>query len=208
MFDARLRSLIDPPLTAAGRRIAASGLPADAITLGGFALGLAAAVAIAFGHYTLGLALVALNRVADGLDGAVARATAKTDRGGFLDIVLDFFFYGAVPFAFAVADPENNALAAAALLLSFYANGACFLAFAIFAERRGIETSAQGQKSLFYLGGLAEGGETIAAFVLMCLVPAWFPAIAWTFAAVCGISATARLIMAARVLAEAGRESL
>lgn len=200
MFDARLRRLIDPPLDAAGKRLAAGRVPADAVTIAGFAVGLLAAVAIAFGHYTLGLALVALNRIADGLDGAVARATAKSDRGGFLDIVLDFFFYGAIPFAFAAADPERNALAAAALLLSFYANGACFLAFAIFAERRGIETTAQGQKSLFYLGGLAEGGETVAAFLLMCLLPAWFPAIAWIFAAVCGISATARLVMAAQVL--------
>jgi phosphatidylglycerophosphate synthase len=200
MFDARLRPLIDPPLNAAGRRIATSGVPADAITLGGFAIGLAAAVAIAGGLFLLGLVFLALNRVADGLDGAVARASAKTDRGGFLDIVLDFAIYGAIPFAFAVADPAQNALAAAALLLSFYVNGASFLAFAIFAERRGLETSAQGSKSLFYLGGLAEGGETIAAFVLMCLAPAWFPAIAWIFAGVCLVSATARLVLAARTL--------
>ena len=200
MFAARLRPLIDPPLNAAGRRIATSGVPADAITLGGFAIGLAAAVAIAGGLFLLGLVFLALNRVADGLDGAVARASAKTDRGGFLDIVLDFAIYGAIPFAFAVADPAQNALAAAALLLSFYVNGASFLAFAIFAERRGLETSAQGSKSLFYLGGLAEGGETIAAFVLMCLAPAWFPAIAWIFAGVCLVSATARLVLAARTL--------
>lgn len=200
MFDARLRSLIDPPLNAAGRRIAGLGVPADAITLAGFALGLAAAVAIASGLALVGFALLALNRIADGLDGAVARASAKSDRGGFLDIVLDFAIYGAIPFAFAVADPAQNALAAAALLLSFYVNGASFLAFAIFAERRGLETSAQGSKSLFYLGGLAEGGETIAAFVLMCLVPAWFPAIAWIFAGVCLVSAASRVVLAARTL--------
>jgi len=200
MFDARLRPLIDPPLNAAGRRIAASGVPADAITLGGFAIGLGAALAIAGGLFLLGLGFLVLNRIADGLDGAVARASAKTDRGGFLDIVLDFAIYGAIPFAFAVADPAHNALAAAALLLSFYVNGAGFLAFAIFAERRGLETSAQGSKSLFYLGGLAEGGETIAAFVLMCLVPAWFPAIAWIFAGVCLVSAASRVVLAARTL--------
>lgn len=204
MFDARLRPLIDPPLDAAGRRIAAWGLSADAITVAGFALGLAAAVAIASGLSLVGLGFLALNRIADGLDGAVARATGRTDRGGFLDIVLDFAIYGAVPFAFAVADPAHNALAAAALLLSFYVNGACFLAFAIFAERRGLETSAQGSKSLFYLGGLAEGGETIAAFVLMCLAPGWFPTIAWIFAGVCLVSATARLVLAARTLSDSG----
>lgn len=202
MFDARLRPLIDPPLDAAGRRIAASGVSADALTVGGFVLGLAAAVAIGCGLFLAGLGLLALNRIADGLDGAVARASAKTDRGGFLDIVLDFAIYGAIPFAFAVADPTRNALAGAALLLSFYVNGASFLAFAIFAERRGLETTAQGSKSLFYLGGLAEGGETIAAFGLMCLVPAWFPAIAWIFAGVCLVSAAARVVLAARTLSE------
>jgi len=37
------------------------------------------------------------NRVVDGLDGAVARATVATVRGAFLDIVLDFAFYAAFP---------------------------------------------------------------------------------------------------------------
>lgn len=203
MFDARLRPLIGPPLNALGRKLAAAGIPADSLTVAGFAVGLMSAVAIAYGWFLVGLALLAVNRVADGLDGAVARASARTDRGGFLDIVLDFFIYGAVPFAFALADPPQNALAAAALLLAFYANGSAFLAFAVFAERRGLSTATQGPKSLYYLGGLAEGGETIAAFALMCVFPAAFAWIAWIFALVCGVSAVARTILAARLLASA-----
>ncbi|MEW5424920.1 CDP-alcohol phosphatidyltransferase family protein [Amorphus sp. 3PC139-8] len=211
MFDARLRSLIDPPLQAAGRRIARAGIPADAVTITGFAFGLIAALAIANGLFLVGLALIALNRAFDGLDGAVARAlpgdaepgpsaSGPSDRGGYLDIVLDFVFYGAVPLAFAVADPARNALAAAVLLFTFTANGSAFLAFAVFAERRKLATAAQGPKSLYYLSGLAEGGETIAAFMLMCLVPAWFPAIAAAFAMVCGLSAAARIVLAASLL--------
>lgn len=200
MFDAALRRLIDPALDRAGRTFAARGVGADGVTVAGFATGLAAALAIALGQPLAGLALIACNRVADGLDGAIARVHGRTDRGGFLDIVLDFAFYGAVPLAFAVADPARNALAAAALLTSFYVSGAAFLAFAVMAERRGLETTRQGLKSLYYLGGLAEGGETIVVFVAFCLLPGWFPAIAWTFAGVTAVSAAARLVLGAGAL--------
>ena len=200
MFDGRLRAVIDPPLNAMGERLARAGVTADMVTIGGWALGMAAATAIAFGAFALALALIICNRVFDGLDGAIARATSKTDRGGYLDIVLDFVFYGAVPLAFAVYAPEENALAAAALLFSFYANGASFLTFSIFAERRGLTTAAQGEKSIFYMAGLAEGAETIAVFCLFCLFPAAFPWLAYAFAAVCCLSAAARIIGVSRIL--------
>ena len=193
MLDARLRPLIDPPLNAAGRWLAARGASADRVTLAGFVIGLGAAVAIALGAFGLGLFLLVLNRLADGLDGAVARATAKSDRGGFLDIALDFAVYAAIPLAFALADPAANALAAAALLASFVANGSAFLAFALMAERRRLTTEAQGRKSLYYLAGLAEGAETIAVFVAMSIWPQLFPWLALGFAALCLVSAAARI---------------
>ncbi|TYC52834.1 CDP-alcohol phosphatidyltransferase family protein [Rhodobacterales bacterium] len=205
MFDARLRPLIDPPLNRLGRLIAAGGIGPNAVTLTGFALGMAAAVAIAFGANVAGFLLIALNRVADGLDGAVARATRKTDVGGYLDISLDFFFYAAIPLAFAIQDPVTNALAASALLASFYANGTAFLAFAIMAEKNGLKTDAQGAKSLYYLGGLAEGAETIALFLLMALFPAWFPVLAWGFAGICFLSAGARVMIGVRALKQTPR---
>ena len=171
MFDARIRPLIDPPLNAAGRRIAGWGISANAVTFAGFVTGIAGVVLIAFGEPLAGLVVIVLSRLADGLDGAVARATEKTDLGGFLDIVLDFIFYGAVPLAFAIHDPANNAVPAAVLLLSFFANGTTFLAYAIMAEKREIETTAQGVKSLYYMSGLAEGAETILAIILFLPVP-------------------------------------
>ncbi|MHC5654441.1 CDP-alcohol phosphatidyltransferase family protein [Stappia sp. ICDLI1TA098] len=203
MFDARLRPLIDPPLDAAGRRLARLGIAADQVTLAGFACGMGAALAIALGAPLAGAVLVALNRLLDGLDGAVARASHKSDRGGYLDIVLDFFFYGAIPFAFALHAPQANALAAGALLLAFYMNGASFLGFAIMAEKRGLSTDAQGRKSLYYLGGLAEGAETIAVFLAMCLLPSCFAILAWGFAAVCVISAVSRVVLVAGLLGDA-----
>ncbi|WP_420411726.1 CDP-alcohol phosphatidyltransferase family protein [Roseibium sp.] len=200
MLDARIRPLINPPLTMFGLHLARVGVSANTITITGFGFGVLAAVAIAYGYTFAGFILIALNRFFDGLDGAVARANKKTDLGGYLDITLDFFFYGAIPIAFAFLSPETNALPAAALLASFYANGSAFLAFAIMAEKRRLSTSRHGVKSLYYLGGLAEGTETIALFLLMALFPAWFPVLAWTFAAICTVSACARVLISYHAL--------
>lgn len=201
MLDARIRPLIDPPLDAAGRRLARLGITADAVTLAGFALGMAAAASIVAGLTGLALVLFLAGRIADGLDGAVARATRKTDRGGYLDIVLDFLLYGAIPLAFAILDPAHNALPAAILLMSFFANGTTFLAYAIMAERRKMETTAQGVKSLYYVSGLAEGFETVAVLAAFCLWPQHFPLIAYGYATLCFLSAFGRIVIAWRVLA-------
>jgi phosphatidylglycerophosphate synthase len=194
MLDARLRSLIDPPLDAIGRKLARAGIGADAVTLCGLGLGLGAALAIAAQADFTALLLIGLSRLADGLDGAVARATKPSDRGGFLDITADFAFYGAIPLAFAFRDPAANALPAAALLFAFLLNGAAFLAFAALAAKRGLETRTQGAKSLYYLSGLMEGGETILFFLLMAAFPAFFAPLAWLFAGLTLVSGIARLI--------------
>jgi phosphatidylglycerophosphate synthase len=201
MFDARVRGLIEGPLNTAGRLFVRLGIAADVVTVTGFLCGLSGAVAIIFSQYWVALGLILLGRVLDGLDGAIARASKPTDRGGFLDIALDFIFYGAIPLAFAMQNPYQNALPAAGLLASFYANGSVFLAFAVMAQKRGLETKLQGEKSLYYLAGLAEGAETIAVFVAFCLFPQAFPVLAGLFALVCYLSAAARVILAWRMLA-------
>ena len=200
MLDARLRPIIDPPLDRLSDALAAVGLSPNAATVLGFALGLAALVAIATQAWLLGLVLILLNRLFDGLDGALARRCGATDLGGFLDIVLDFIFYAGVPFAFALADPEANALAAAFLVFSFVGTGSSFLAYAIMAAKRGISSELRGKKSLYYLGGLTEGTETIAALVLCCLFPASFPLIAWTFGGLCWLTTGTRLAIAWQTL--------
>lgn len=173
---------------------------ADTVSIAGFALGCFAMLAVMFGHHGLGLALLLLNRLADGLDGAVARQNGVTDLGGYLDIVLDFIVYSGIVFAMAVADPVANALAAAFLLFSFMGTGASFLAFAIMAAKRGLETSDRGTKSLYYLGGLAEGTETILFLVAILLWPMGFPVLAWCFGAVCWLTTAGRILIARRRL--------
>ena len=59
MLDGALRRLIDPPLNRAGRALAARGITAGQVTLAGLALGLMAAVVLAFGGAG-GLALIPL----------------------------------------------------------------------------------------------------------------------------------------------------
>ena len=194
-----MRRLIDPPLNRAGRVLAAWGVSAASVTFFGLALGLGAALVLALGlPGWAAIVLLLAGRVADGLDGAVARASASTDLGGFLDILCDFVFYGALPLAFALRDPAS-ALPAVFLLFSFYVNAASFLGFAILAEKRGIKTSAQGQKSLYYSAGLMEGTETILFFAAMCVWPGAFAPLAWGFGGLCLLTAAGRAALAARL---------
>ena len=195
MFDARLRRIIDPLLDRIGSRLVRLGVTANAITVCGFAVGVGAWLALALQNYETALVLIAANRIADGLDGAVARHSRTTDLGGYLDIVLDFLFYAGVPFFFAVGQPEAL-LPAAFLIFSFLGTGVTFLAFAILAAKQGVTTRMRGHKSFYYLGGLTEGTETIALFVLICVFPEAFAWLAWIFGALCWLTVGARIASA------------
>lgn len=197
MLDTALHRAIDPLLDRVGRRLARAGLPADAVTLAGFALGLAAVPLLAAGWYGTALLVILANRLADGLDGAVARQAGPTDLGGYLDIVCDFLFYAAVPFGFALARPEN-AVAAAFLIVSFVGTGTTFLAFAVLAAKRGLSDATHVSKSFYYLGGLTEGGETIVFFVACGLWPEAFVPLAYGFAALCWLTTAGRAAQAWR----------
>lgn len=199
MFDAALRPLIDPPLARLAGRFIAAGFSANAVTLSGFAIGLLAIPALAAEWYWLALLLILLNRLADGIDGAIARRLGATDLGGYLDILCDFIFYAAVPLGFALARPENGA-AAAFLIFSFVGTGSSFLAYAAIAAKRGLESPRQGQKTIYYLGGLTEGTETIICFALFCLMPGSFAVLAVLFGALCWITTLFRAASAWRLL--------
>jgi phosphatidylglycerophosphate synthase len=199
MFDAAVRPLIDPPLAKLAQRCIGAGLSANAVTLIGFGIGLLAIPALAAEWYIAALLLILLNRVADGIDGAIARRRGATELGGYLDILCDFIFYAAVPLGFALARPENGA-AAAFLMFSFVGTGSSFLAYAAIAAKRGMESSRYGAKSVFYLGGLTEGTETIAFFVVFCLFPSSFPSLAYLFGVLCWITTAFRAAAAWQTL--------
>lgn len=192
MLDRHIIPLIRRPLAALAIPLCRAGVSANQISLTGFAIGMLALPLLALGLHGWALLAILLNRLLDGLDGAVARQTEITDCGGFLDITLDFIFYAAVVLGFALSAPAN-ALPAATLLFAFMGTGSSFLAFAIMAGKRGLESPVYRHKSLYYLGGLTEGSETIALFVLMCLWPAAFGWLAYGFALLCLITTLTRL---------------
>jgi phosphatidylglycerophosphate synthase len=194
MLDRAAITALKPALQAVAHRLVRLSIGADAITLLGFALGLAAALCVASQAYLPGLALILVSRLMDGLDGAVARLTRPTDRGAFLDVALDFLFYASIPLAFAWAAPAANALPAATLLAAFMGTGSSFLAFAAVAEKRGLKSDVYPDKGLYYLGGLTEATETLICFCLMCVWPQHFAWFAYGFAALCGLTIVTRLL--------------
>jgi len=173
---------------------------ADQLTLTGFTVGLFVVPALYFQWYGGALTVILVNRTIDGLDGPLARLTRPTNRGAFLDIVLDFIFYAAVVFGFGLSNPEQNALAASFVLFSFMGTGASFLAFSIMAERLGLTNLRLPQKGFYYLGGLTEGTETILFFVLCCFFPEAFSGLGYFFGSCCLLTTAMRVIYGYRIL--------
>lgn len=202
MLDPLLTPITRKVLDYPARWLVKRQVSADQVTVAGFLVGLLAVPALAAQAYEVALVFILLNRLADGLDGAVARRTSATDAGGFLDIVLDFIFYSAVVFGFLLASPFEHALPAGLLLVTFMGTGASFLAFAVIAAKRGIENPRYPNKSLHYMGGLTEGFETIVAFVAFCVWPEYFEMLALIFAAACWITAITRIVVGYRTLSE------
>lgn len=196
MFDGSIRKQIDPVLMRMAKALVTFNITANQVTVFSFFIGMIAAGFIAYQYFLVGLILLLISRIGDGLDGSIAKLTKPTDYGGFLDIVLDFAFYGAIPLGFIFANLAENGLAGAVLIFSFYVNGASFLAYAIMAEKRGEQTEARGKKSIFYTTGLAEATETIVFFVASCIFPKWFSVFAWVFAAIVFYTAFSRIMLA------------
>ena len=193
MLDKWTAPLTQRPLRSVARRLQHFGIGPDQVTIAGFLIGMIAIPLLAFEHYLLALGAILLNRFLDGLDGALARLSAPSDAGGFLDITLDFIFYSGVVVGFALGAPQENALAACVLIFSFMGTGSSFLAYAIMAEKHQLSDPHFAHKSLHYLGGLAEGTETILLFVLFCLLPEYFPQLAYGFAVICLMTTALRV---------------
>jgi|TARA_B110000305_G_scaffold117421_3_gene131907 phosphatidylglycerophosphate synthase len=199
VFDALIVKQLKEPLDLLARPLARSRVSADSLTLIGGFFGVSGAVAVAIDATLFGLVLLLLNRLFDGLDGAVARLHGPTDRGAYLDIVCDFLIYSAMPLAFAIRDSED-ALAAAFLIFCFVGTGSSFLAFSIFAKAHGLSNQRFATKSFYYLEGFTEGFETILIFCLMCLFPSWFGLLAYGFGVLCLVTAVGRISYSAQTL--------
>ena len=206
MFDRHLRPVIDKTLNRTAGWLAGRGVRANTLTAAGLALGLIAAICIAFGLFWLAFLFAITSRLLDGLDGAVARATTPTAFGGYFDILADFIFYAAIPLGFVLFNPAQNGVAGAFLLASFFINAASFLGYAILAEKHRHEkdrhekdwheTHLNGEKSHFHATGLIEGTETIGFFAICLIWPSSFAYLATAFAALTLWTAASRTRLA------------
>jgi phosphatidylglycerophosphate synthase len=208
VLDRWTMPLIQAPLSRLARGLARWNVSPDQVTVAAFLVGMLALPLLALEWYLPALVVIVINRLGDGLDGALARLTGRSsDAGGFLDIGLDFVFYAAVVLGFALADPAANALMAALLLFAFIGTGTSFLAFAIMAARHDLIRPHFQQKAFYYLHGLTEGTETVLALVVFCLWPARFPLLASLFAVACLITTATRLAGGYLTLRQLPRES-
>jgi phosphatidylglycerophosphate synthase len=174
-----------------------------AVTLLAAAVGLAAAVTAWQGAYLAALALWGLNRVLDGLDGTLARVAGRqSDLGAYLDIVLDHVVAAALAIGLALAAGTPDALlAAAALLASFYVNGATWMYLAALLEKRRAGAAARSElTSVTMPSGLIEGAETIVFYTLFLLLPGALVPLFWLMAALVFATAGQRIAWAARRL--------
>jgi len=200
VFDARARRLLAPTLDAAGIRLSQAGIPPLAVTGLGWLAGVGACVAVSQQQWTAALLLWLLNRLLDGLDGPVARCRGASDLGGFLDIVADFSIYAGFVVGLAVARPDAR-LACVALLTAYYVSGTAFLALSSLVERRGADLGKDiDGRSLRFVGGLAEGTETVVVYALICLAPGWAVVLVWLFTAAVAVTAVQRVALGVRTL--------
>ena len=195
MLDTTLRKLVNPALNPIATILVKTGISANGITIIGFLIGVVGWIALAINLYYLALGMIVINRIFDGLDGLIAQKTNKTEIGGYLDIVLDFIFYSGVPFFFVVGKPEVG-LPASFLIFSFIGTGSSFLAYSAIAAKHNIKNEKYKNKAIYYLGGLAEGTETITFFLFICIKPDKFTEAAWIFGGLCWITTFTRIYTA------------
>jgi phosphatidylglycerophosphate synthase len=174
MFDSQLQRAFSPLIDGLAAPLARRGASAMTVTVAGFVCGIAAIVFIISGFYGIGFLLLLLNRICDGVDGAVARRTEPTALGEFLDVLLDYVVIAAVPFAFA-ASQQTNALAAAFLLLGLMAWATSELGFKLMQAHYERDYPLEGRRFPTSLCGFT---ETFVVFALMCFAP-------WLFSVLC-----------------------
>ncbi|HVA58553.1 MAG TPA: CDP-alcohol phosphatidyltransferase family protein [Gemmatimonadaceae bacterium] len=202
MFDDYLRALKDRLLAPLARRLGGMVHP-NAVTVIGFVVGMGSAGAGARGAYTLGLMLWLVNRFLDGFDGTVARASGRqSDFGGYLDIVLDFAVYAAIPIGFAIAAASRTTILAAVVLVGvFYVNAASWMYLAALLERRALGAAANGElTSVTMPPGLVAGTETAVAYTLFFIWPGHIVLLFGAMAVLVAATVAQRLVWAWRIL--------
>lgn len=179
--------------------LARTGITPNQLTITAWVLGLAAAALIAVGFPRTGLALWLTSRIADGLDGAVARqAGATSPLGGFLDITLDMTAYAAIVVAFGIAHPALGT-GWMAVLAGYIIVITTTLALSDAASTAGRVVSTT-DRTFQFTPGFTEAGETNAMYTLWVLLPDYLPLLVWVWAVALLATGVQRTYLAWRVL--------
>lgn len=192
----RVAGVFSQIINSLAKKMIKIGISANFVTITGFIIGIFAVNFLSLERYGYALLCILINRLFDALDGAIARNTKVTDFGVFLDATLDYIFYAGVIFGFALANPFENAVAASFLLFAFASSACAMLAYAVIAYKNNSSQKLELERSPFYLGGLAQGFETLIALVVLCVIPGWFLQIAIALGTLCLIKAFSIMVTA------------
>lgn len=176
MFDEKMRTIKDAIFDPLAYSLQIC--PPWLLTFVGLIIGIVAALALWQQFYLIGFLLWFLNRVFDGLDGAVARKCgSQNDFGGYLDTLTDHVVYAAIPVGLALSIDSPLAIPALIFLLcTFYINAASWMYLASILEKRN-----RGNKQLTTIKmpiGLISGTETIIFYTAFMFFPSYLP---WLF---------------------------
>jgi phosphatidylglycerophosphate synthase len=200
MRDMALRAQKDRLLTPLAVRFAGSIHP-NWVSVMALGVGLASAGAVMAGAPGWGLALWAGNRVLDGFDGLVARVHDKqSDFGGYLDLLLDFVIYLAIPLAFITAAPTQfNLIAGLVLLSSYVINTLSWTVLSALLEKQKRQSAGR-LTAVEMPTGLIEGAETILLYSLFFLLPGLVGGLMMLMGVLVLFTAAQRVVWAYRTL--------
>ena len=194
MFDRQIQKYTQKPLQYIAKLFLKFISP-NHMTLIGFSFGVLMCFFIIIDQYLIAMIFLFLNRLSDGLDGAMARLQTPTPLGGYLDIVLDFLIYGGFVLSFGITE-QNNTLLSMILLFCYIGTGSTFLAkAAILPSLSNQNLNEDIPKSFHYAVGLIEGTETIVFMVLCLLFPSFFIYFSFIFIILCLITIVFRIIV-------------
>ena len=196
MLDTNARKYVQPLLDAIAQACLKAGIGANALTIAGMLLGVAAALLAAAGLPVAAVAVLWLSGLIDAADGTLARLTQATPLGAILDITFDRVVEIAmiVALAWRFRDARLELLVLA---------GVIAIAMSLFLSI-GAAVANRSAKSFHYAPGLGERTEAFICLTLMILDADRLVLWTWVFVAVIVFTMGQRLAHAKAMLAEAG----
>ena len=194
MLDTNARRFVQPALDAIAKACARAGISANALTVAGMVVGVAAAALVALGHPVAGFAVLWVSGLIDAADGTLARLTSSSSpMGAILDITFDRVVELSVITALAWRFPDARfelVVLAGVIAIAM----SLFLSIGAAVQNRSV-------KSFHYAPGLGERTEAFICLSLMILDADRLILWTWVFVAVIVFTMAQRLRHAMHMLA-------